>query len=412
MARQYIGARYVPIIFDNAGSSDWVSGIAYEPLTIVTYLGNSFTSKKQVPSNIGDPASNPSYWVNTGNYNAQVATYLNEVLALQEKIEEKHVVIVGDSYANGYGGATGWRDHLASIIPTNWTLYDVAKNGIGFLSYNGNDTFDDVLTSRIGSIDTDKVSDVVIFAGYNDALSLYDGQTQTDLENAMYSFISRCETEFPNVGQIYVAFLGFTQDNSAMLQHLRRAQLSYRKCGNKSNKCTYVGILETLYYSNGKEWTDGSHHPSNAGNIEMAKQVKNLLNGSGIDVIAFFTCNATSSSYFTAPKAFNYYWTRNGIAYFKQGNITLNFTAAVTAGTAEIELVSTVDGTPIYRTAAQTEVIPVTNLTVAGTHYTNCYLRLEEGKVYLGCGTGLPAIAPGDTVVINKSSMAIPIFNY
>ena len=412
MARQYIGARYVPLLFDNAGSNDWVSGIAYEPLTIVSYLGNSFTSKKRVPSNISDPASNPDYWVCTGNYNAQVASYVQAVSDLEEKVVEKHIVLVGDSYANGYGGATGWRDHLTATMPSSWTVYDVAKNGIGFLSYNGNDTYDDVLTDRIGSIDADKVTDVIIFGGYNDALSLYDGQTQTDLENAMYAFINRCETDFPNLLHIYVAFLGFTQDNAAMLQYLRRAQLSYRKCGDKYNNFTYVGLLETLYYSNGKEWTDGSHHPSNAGNVEMAKQVKNFLSGAGVDIAAFFTCNATSSSYFTAPKAFNYYWTRNGIAYFKQGNITLTFTAAVTAGTVEIELVSTVDGTPIYRSNAQTEVIPLVDISIAGTDYTNCYLRLEEGKVYLGCGSGLPAIAVNDVVIIKRSNIAIPIFNY
>ena len=44
--RQYIGARYVPKFFDNNGSTEWVKGIGYEPLTIVTYLNNSFTSKK------------------------------------------------------------------------------------------------------------------------------------------------------------------------------------------------------------------------------------------------------------------------------------------------------------------------------------------------------------------------------
>lgn len=64
--RQYIGARYVPKIFNWEGSSEWRSGVAYEALTIVTRNGNSYTSKIPVPSNIGEPERNPTYWSITG----------------------------------------------------------------------------------------------------------------------------------------------------------------------------------------------------------------------------------------------------------------------------------------------------------------------------------------------------------
>lgn len=70
--REYVGARYVPKFFDNEGSNEWAAGVVYEPLTIVTYLNNSYTSKIPVPANIGNPANNPRYWVLTGNYNAQL----------------------------------------------------------------------------------------------------------------------------------------------------------------------------------------------------------------------------------------------------------------------------------------------------------------------------------------------------
>ena len=85
--RQYIGARYVPKVFNNNGSSDWVSGIAYEPLTIVTLLGNSYTSVKPVPSTIGSPNLNPQYWANTGNYNAGMANLQNEIDALDDRVD-------------------------------------------------------------------------------------------------------------------------------------------------------------------------------------------------------------------------------------------------------------------------------------------------------------------------------------
>lgn len=61
----YIGARYVPI-FDG----EWTNTKKYEPLTIVTYQGNSYTSRSYVP--IGIDISNNDYWALTGNFNGQI----------------------------------------------------------------------------------------------------------------------------------------------------------------------------------------------------------------------------------------------------------------------------------------------------------------------------------------------------
>lgn len=70
---RYIGMRYVPKII---GAHD--SQIAYEALSIVTYNGNSYTSKQNVPP--GTEITNTDYWVVTGNYNAQVEQYRSEVV--------------------------------------------------------------------------------------------------------------------------------------------------------------------------------------------------------------------------------------------------------------------------------------------------------------------------------------------
>ena len=84
---QYIGARYVPKFFTNSdGTEEWRSGVEYEPLTIVTYNQNSYTSKKPVPSFIGNPSDNHEYWVATGNYNAQVEIYRQEVQSIKDNL--------------------------------------------------------------------------------------------------------------------------------------------------------------------------------------------------------------------------------------------------------------------------------------------------------------------------------------
>ena len=72
---QYIGARYIPKFFEGADNAAWQPNIEYEPLTIVTYLGSSWTSKKTVPSSVGAPNLNLDYWVCTGNFNEQVENF-------------------------------------------------------------------------------------------------------------------------------------------------------------------------------------------------------------------------------------------------------------------------------------------------------------------------------------------------
>lgn len=76
----YVGQRYVPKIM-----GEWNQLESYEGLSIVTNQGNSYTSKKRVPE--GVDISNEDYWVITGNYNAQIELYREEVKQQKEHLE-------------------------------------------------------------------------------------------------------------------------------------------------------------------------------------------------------------------------------------------------------------------------------------------------------------------------------------
>lgn len=80
--KQYVGARYVPKFSDPIA---WDINRSYEPLTIVTYLNNSYTSKVPVP--VGVDITNEEYWVVTGNYNAQVEEYRQEVINVSQNLD-------------------------------------------------------------------------------------------------------------------------------------------------------------------------------------------------------------------------------------------------------------------------------------------------------------------------------------
>lgn len=75
---QYVGARYVPLF-----KGEWDKTQTYEPLCIVQYQGNSYTSVQYVPT--GVDIANEEYWALTGNYNAQVEQYRSDVKTLSEQ---------------------------------------------------------------------------------------------------------------------------------------------------------------------------------------------------------------------------------------------------------------------------------------------------------------------------------------
>ena len=85
---QYIGARYVPIIFQNPddNSNDWKAGVAYEPLTIVSYAGGSYTSKTAVPAGASNPVDAPEYWVAIGLYSGQTAINTNSITQIRHAL--------------------------------------------------------------------------------------------------------------------------------------------------------------------------------------------------------------------------------------------------------------------------------------------------------------------------------------
>ena len=120
--RQYVGARYVPI-FGRKGESniEWDNSKPYEPLTIVTYRGNSYTSRQYVP--VGVLIDDTNYWVLTGNYNGQVEAYREEmqrqVAHVESELESMHNY-VDDSL-----------DEIEELIPASeFTPTNTVKNYI------------------------------------------------------------------------------------------------------------------------------------------------------------------------------------------------------------------------------------------------------------------------------------------
>ena len=92
--RQYVGARYVPVF---ANPLEWSDTREYEPLTIVIYQGNSYTSMQYVPTSIS--ITDTAYWALTGNFNAQMEAYRAEVRAFDDRINANAAAISANAAA-------------------------------------------------------------------------------------------------------------------------------------------------------------------------------------------------------------------------------------------------------------------------------------------------------------------------
>lgn len=230
--RQYIGARYVPKFADPI---EWDNLRSYEGMTIVTYLGTSYTSKKPVP--VGIELSDTEYWVVTGNYNEQVEHYRqevegynqtveeyklevedceNDINALSEKVNGKFV-IMADSYGNFdfNGNHYSWTEYVINKLGLDAVNLSVGNRGFVYNPVVG--TFLSGLQEAVNNhviADPTLITDIIVGAGANDMAGItLAGVTKQNIIDAISAFCAYCKTTFPNA-KVGIAMIGSTLGNS------------------------------------------------------------------------------------------------------------------------------------------------------------------------------------------------------
>lgn len=290
--RQYIGARYVPSFFsDENGSTEWKSGIAYEALTIVTYLGNSYTSKKTVP--VGIEITNSEYWILTGNYNSQIEAYREEVEKLKKSLVIKNVLCIGDSYL-AYNSqemeTSSWGAFLRIYLGEK---NNVRLNGLGGSGFVGNaaKTFGDLLTESYNNMskeERENISDVVVCGGLNDASAIADAKTtMSNVTTAMRTFFTNAISYFPNA-KIHVGCIGWMAtgfgNRDIYISQLRNIVEVYRKAPNYSTagKVSYLNGVEYVMAGLPSNYYKADLiHPTASASNELGIAIYNaLLSGS------------------------------------------------------------------------------------------------------------------------------------
>ena len=251
--RQYIGARYVPKFYENGnGSAEWTANTAYEPLTIVTRNGNSYTSKKAVPATAGAPEAAPEYWASTGIYNQQIDVYREEVAEVAERmtavesdlslIKNRRFIFMGDSWYHYTTGAsyTHFMDMVYSALnlQPGTDYYELASGGYGFIGDEnlGRTWLSLLQAATIASPET--ITDIYVFGGVNDRPYTYD-----QITTAIGTFCNYCKTNFPNA-TVHIGCISWTavsQTNRIIAEIILPA---YRNCSQYGAQ-----YIENMEYS-------------------------------------------------------------------------------------------------------------------------------------------------------------------
>lgn len=289
--KQYIGARYVPKFFAY-NNGEWLENTQYEPLTIVQYSGNSYTSKKEVPANIGNPSSNPEYWASTGNYNAQVEAYRQEVQELSSDVSDlsndiddlsddidnfakfsgRKFIFIGDSYNTDSVADGGWGNILINRLGLTEGV-NVWNSGHGGDSFSGG-SFLSQITTIANSMTSDvknSITDVLLVGSVND-----NGSDGTALVTGVRNFDNYVHTNFPNA-KYHLVLAGWGASRADMREQLLT---NYTLIENANNTASIYECFQNLMLPNNILFD--MVHPSADGMTLLSENCISILQGGGV----------------------------------------------------------------------------------------------------------------------------------
>lgn len=266
----YVGNRYVPIFADPV---EWNNLREYEPLTIVTYQGTSYTSRQTVP--VGTPLNNTNYWVVTGNYNAQVAQYIQlvneykeEVENLSDYLQNVKTIFISDSYGVNNGG---WIAQIAATgYMTSDNIIQLAQGGIGF-----HDEGYLTLLQNYQTEDKNSIQRIVVCGGAND-----HEMTEAQIGTATSNFVSYARRNYPNA-KLYLGHIGWSPNATLRQRYATKTIPGYKAC-NKYGMTYLTGVEYAMHYY-GYFDKDGIH-PTNFGCKDLARYIMQALVGGSVTI--------------------------------------------------------------------------------------------------------------------------------
>lgn len=430
--RQYIGARYVTKIYENSldpSSAEWEAGVSYEPLTLVTYNNGSYLSKKEVPGAIGDPASNPSYWVQTGAYNGQIASLQAQIDTINNttippmqndindlKAKANHYwLLVTDSYGDpvGVGSSYTWQKYFKDLmgLTEGTDCLSTHQNGAGFNPVFASPWyFTDVVTPGRcadgvpAAFDTSLITDIIVAGGANER-----GQTVANVETGIGNFMTYVFANYPNVRNVYIAGVGNSFNIlSANDMNERQYLAAYKKC-EKYGAHYLAGcenVLQNYSMYNQEIDPDNTYveghqliHPNQSGSLEIAMGIINAMTGAYCVEYPYITGTFTKDVSWTAPATVKINLgqkLKGNCLALSWGSMTFTKGSAIAISNNQwIDLGSFTDDLGYLKPNTFPLEIPVIGFLAGGDFGTNTpfpmRLRFTNNKVQVSVSVGEPA---------------------
>ena len=256
---RYVGARYVPVFADPV---EWDNTRTYEPLTIVTRNGASYTSKQAVP--VGTDIANTDYWVATGNYNAQVEAYRQEVQAFDTRITDNEDAITDlqseDMTLNS--GLTALRGRMDNYQDaTNATFQEV---------HTRNQQQDTRIASSINSINSLETRVNNIASEIDVIESIIPPAQSQSVPYMSPAYIGDYESRYQSAcvcknGDLFYMFNATNYDNTGTLKIANIKtnaapvdMLTYPEVGH-ANSCAYHASQNAIWLAPLRRYTSGSY---------------------------------------------------------------------------------------------------------------------------------------------------------
>lgn len=276
----YIGARYVPIFADPV---EWDNLRTYEPLTIVTYQGTSYTSKKAVP--VGIALNNTEYWVVTGNYNAYINELQEEISDINDNLttttntansarnlyagNSRKFVFVGDSYNmalhhGGWGAGVIKRLGLTAGV-------DVWNSGVGGANFSAGTLLSQLHTIAASMTADEKASitDVVVQGAVNDWAASYD-----DVATGVTNCETYVRTTFPNA-KYWIILASWSYETAGIREGtIATAHKAIYQTNKYGKICEAFRIFVDPYFLE-----DDMVHPTEIGMHNLSISISGILQG-------------------------------------------------------------------------------------------------------------------------------------
>lgn len=305
--RQYIGARYVPIL-----GGAWDRNKSYEAMTIVQANNNSYTSKKPVPP--GVDITNSEYWVITGNFNGQVEEYRKSVENLSRNVEllneevenmatkKQRFIFIGDSYAGGWNpeeqtNIKSWVEYAIEYLGLESNQhYKKFAGGAGFSKEGQTGVkFIGLLEELHAEIEEPElITDIVVLGGYND-YSVYN-----NIPSDIKAFSARAKTLFPN-STFRIGFIG--RSCKATTQEVINGLYNAFDRYSRTMDASYLRNIQYSCRDMDMFYNDGIH-PNATGQAAIGKALSDCIKYGSANCFSLLKGVDLDNSYGLIPNCF------------------------------------------------------------------------------------------------------------